>query len=185
MSDAVTFTDLARRDSELAALAVRGRRRTLVLMVLASAAIVALNAMINAPGALGVMPVVLGCLGGISYSWSKWRRHPEDTQVIAFVGLSRNQRREAYRSLRRSTPVADPVVLTILEAMHDHAERTTWIGVATIGAIAVSAVGLFVGSGDHNAAVLGSVAVTLVAVLAIGAQFWVTKRAGRVVRLTA
>lgn len=181
MASTESFNRLAQRDSELAALAARGRRRALALMIAVSAVLVLVIAKINGQaGVVGVMPVVLGCYGGIAYSWSKWRRHPEDTQVIAFVGLSRTQRREAYASVRRSRPINDPVVRTVVEAMHHHVQRSIWVGVAFTCVIAASFVGLFVGSNDRRFTLAGSIGIGALAALAILVQLWITKRVGRV-----
>src|SRR3954453_12224002 len=94
------FARLAQRDATLVALAARGRRRSLLIMIVVCLPLPFLVMALNDDGSYAnVLPIALACLGGISYSWSKWKRRPEDTQSIAFVGLSRTQRRSTYRSM--------------------------------------------------------------------------------------
>src|SRR5437763_257312 len=94
------FDRLARRDTELTTLAVRGRRRALELMVLlylpTPFVVMKLN---NDTSLVSVIPIALACLGGTSYSWAKWTRRPEDSQSVAFLGLDRKRRGTTYRSL--------------------------------------------------------------------------------------
>ena len=82
------FDRLARRDTELTALAVRGRRRTLELMVLmylpAPFIVMKLN---NDASLVSLIPIAIACLTGTSYSWAKWRRRPEDSQSMNRVGV--------------------------------------------------------------------------------------------------
>jgi hypothetical protein len=84
------FDRLARRDTELTTLATRGRRRAVEIMVLmclpAPFVVMKLN---NDTSLASVIPIALACLGGISYSWSKWKRRAEDSQSVAFLGLDR------------------------------------------------------------------------------------------------
>src|SRR4029079_15043647 len=81
------FDRLAQRDRELTKLAARGRRRTLALMVLlylpAPFVVMKLN---HDTSLVSVIPIALVCVAGTSYSWAKWRRRPEDSQSVAFVG---------------------------------------------------------------------------------------------------
>src|SRR4051812_11086562 len=113
------FADLARLDSAMTELAARGRRRSVIIMVLACLPSPFLVMAMNHDSSFAsVIPILLACFGGISYSWFKWRRRPEDSQSIAFVGLSRAQRSATYRSMRQGSRIDDPVVLTIVEAMH-------------------------------------------------------------------
>ena len=70
----------------------RGRRRSLLIMILAFIPspflVMATN---NDPSLAGLIPVGIACVVGISYSWTKWQRRPEDSQSVAFVGLDRKR----------------------------------------------------------------------------------------------
>src|SRR5206468_4299195 len=129
--------------------------------------------------ATSVIPVAIACFGGISYSWSKWKRRPEDSQSIAFVGLSRAQRGSTYRSMWRGTGIDDPVVLTIVEAMHHHMRRGLWLVVAATIAVAGPAAVLAANSGRGGVIWLSAAIVTVVAATVAG-HYWVTQRAGLV-----
>ena len=116
-----TFGRLADRDTELHLIAARGRRRALVLLVVLATLFTALMLLLNQDAFTVYLAVFVPTwVASISYSWTKWRRHPEDTQSIAFLGLDRERRRAAYRSVRTATPIEDPVVLTMIESMHEH-----------------------------------------------------------------
>ena len=181
MESSERFAQLARLDTVMTELAARGRRRSVIIMVLAclpSPFIV--MAMNDDSSFASVIPVLLACFGGVSYSWSKWRRRPEDSQSIAFVGLSRAQRRATYRSLWRGSCVEDPVVLSIVEAMHQHMRRGLWLVLAAT--ITVGALGAALASSSGRGGVLWVVLATVVIVYvgAAGVR-WVTNRAGVVI----
>ncbi len=36
----------------------------------------------------GMIPIAIACAVAISYSWTKWQRGPEDSQSVAFLGLT-------------------------------------------------------------------------------------------------
>ena len=176
-----TFDRLAERDTELHLIAARGRRRALVLLVVVMASATALNLYVNQTDAVAQLAVFIPAyVGSISYSWSKWRRHPEDTQSIAFLGLSRARRRAAYRSLRTRSPIDDPVVLTMVESMHEHQARTCALMIAAVVAVAGSGVALTGMSGDRTGTA-AAIAIVVVAASAIAQQRWLTHRAGEVI----
>ena len=181
MNSEEQFDQLARRDAELNALAARGRRRSLLIMILAFVPspflVMALN---NDRSLAGVLPIGIVCVVTVSYAWSKWQRRPEDSQSVAFVGLDRNRRRETYRSMLRGSRIDDPVVLTMVESIHHHLRRSVAAVVATIVVIAASGVALVVASGD-GVSFWVPVAITVVACGAIAEHLWVISRAGLVI----
>ena len=73
------FERLARRDVEVTALVTRGRRRAVAIIVFLCLPSPFVVMKLNHDNSLaGVIPIALACIGGISYSWTKWRRRPED-----------------------------------------------------------------------------------------------------------
>ena len=83
------FEQLAQRDTELQALATRGRRRALLIMIIAFLPIPFVLIKINDDRSLaGMIPIAIACAVAISYSWTKWQRGPEDSQSVAFLGLT-------------------------------------------------------------------------------------------------
>jgi hypothetical protein len=170
------FDRLARRDSELTMLAVRGRRRALALMVLmylpAPFVVMTLN---DDASLVSVIPIAFACLGGISYSWAKWRRRPEDSQSVAFVGLDRNRRGRTYRSMWRATPIDDAVVLTIVESIDCHLRRSVWPVVAALVGVAATAIALVEVGGGAGSTLVAS-AIAILAAAAIAAHRWVMNR---------
>jgi hypothetical protein len=96
---------------------------------------------------MSIIPLGITLVAAISYSWVKWRRRPEDSQSIAFVGLDRKRQWATYRSILRGNRIDDPVVLTIFESIHDHLRRSVAAVVATTVAIAVMARALVEASG--------------------------------------
>jgi len=181
MNSEEQFDQLARRDAELNALAARGRRRSLLIMVLAFVpspfVVMALN---NDRSLAGVMPIGIVCVATVSYVWSKWQRRPEDSQSVAFVGLDRSRRRETYRSLLSGRRIDDPVVLTIVESIHHHMRRSVAAVVASIVVIAVMAVALVEAGGD-GVSFWVPVAIMVLAGGAIAEHLWVINRAGLVI----
>lgn len=176
-----TFARLAERDTELHQIAARGRRRGLVLIVVLLSIVTALNVLINREQlAVQLAVFIPTCVASVSYSWTKWRRHPEDAQSIAFLGLDRDRRRAAYRSLRTGSAIDDPVVLTMIESMHEHQRRTCVLMIAATVAVGASAVALAAASGDPVAAIV-AVAIVAVTAGAIAQQRWLTHRAGDVI----
>jgi hypothetical protein len=173
------FHQLARRDTEITTLAARGRRRALGLMVLLSLplpfVVMKLN---NDITFAGVIPVFLGCLGGISYSWAKWRRRPEDAQSVAFVGLDRRRRSATYRSMWRGIAIEDPVVLTIVESIDHHLRLSFWSVVAAVVALAAAAITLIEigGGGSSVGALVAASTIGALAAAVIGAHRWVMNR---------
>jgi hypothetical protein len=181
MDSEAQFDRLARRDEELRALTSRGRRRSLLIMVLAfvpSPFLVMLTN--NDRSLLSLIPVGIACVVAISYSWTKWQRRPEDSQSIAFVGLDPRRQWATYRSMRDGTGINDPVVLTIVESIHHHLSRSVPAVVATMVAIAAMAVVLVEASGKGVSFWVPAIIVTL-AGGAIAAHRWVISRAGVVI----
>jgi hypothetical protein len=161
------FDRLARRDSEVTALASRGRRRALAIMVLLYIPSPFVVMKMNKDASLAsLIPIALACLGGISYSWAKWTRRPEDAQSIAFVGLDRRRRSETYRSMWRGHGIKDPVVLTIVESIDRHLRQSVWAVVVAVVAVAAMTI-LLIETGDPHAS--GIVASIVIAVVAAGA----------------
>src|ERR1700716_3342053 len=100
------FDQLARRDEELRTLASRGRRRSLLIMVLAFVPSPFLVMVTSGDRSLlSIIPVGIACVVAISYSWTKWQRRPEDSQSVAFVGLDRRRQWATYRSMWNGTGI--------------------------------------------------------------------------------
>lgn len=173
------FDRLARRDSELTKLAVRGRRRALELMVLLCLPLPFVVMKLNNDTSLAsVIPIALACLGGISYSWTKWRRRPEDSQSVAFVGLDRKRRGTTYRSIWRGSAIDDPIVVTIVESIDHHLRRSVWPVVLAIVAVAVSTMALVeVGAGGAGAT-FAAIGIGVLAAAVIAGHRWVMNRVG-------
>jgi hypothetical protein len=181
MDTEAQFDQLARRDEELCALASRGRRRSLLIMILAFVPSPFLVMWTNDdPSLLGVMPIGIACVVAISYSWTKWQRRPEDSQSVAFVGLDRKRQWATYRSMWNGTGIDDPVVLTIVESIHHHLSRSVPAVVATIVVIAAMAVALVEAAG-HGVSFWVPAVFLMVAGGAIGGHLWVINRAGVVI----
>jgi hypothetical protein len=175
------FDQLARRDEELRALGSRGRRRSLLIMILAFVPSVFLVMETNDNySLLGVMPVGIACVAAISYSWTKWQRRPEDSQSVAFVGLDRRRQWATYRSMRGGTGIDDPVVLTIVESIHHHLSRSVPAVVATMVVLAAMAVALVETAGNGVSFWVPAV-IVMVAGGAIAGLRWVINRAGVVI----
>jgi hypothetical protein len=175
------FDQLARRDAELSALASRGRRRSLSIMILAFVPISFVVMASNDDYSLAsVIPLVVTFVGAISYSWAKWRRRPEDSQSVAFVGLDRKRQWATYRSLFRGSRIEDPVVLTIVESMHHHLRRSLAVVVATTVAIAVMGL-VLVEVGSDGVSFWVPVAIVVLAGGAVAEHCWVVNRAGVVI----
>jgi uncharacterized membrane protein len=180
MDNDAQFDQLARRDTELSALASRGRRRSLLIMILAFIPIpFVLMAINNDHDLAGVIPLGLAFVGGMSYSWAKWQRRPEDSQSVAFVGLDRKRRGATYRSMLGRRRIDDPVVLTIVESIH-HLRRTLVAVVATIVLIAASTLALIAASEDGVTPWLAA-AILVLAAGAIAAHRWIINRSGWVI----
>jgi len=178
------FDQLARRDEELQALSARGRRRSLLLMILAFVPAPFLVMLTNHDaGLLSVLPVVIACLAATSYSWTKWQRRPEDSQSIAFVGMDLRRQWSTYRSIRDGTRIDDPVVLTIVESIHHHLSHSVAAVVATMAVIAVMAVALVEGAGN-SVSLWVPAAIFIVAGGAIAGHRWIIHRAGVVIDLS-
>jgi hypothetical protein len=175
------FDRLAARDTELNALASRGRRRSLWIMVLWFIPIPFVIMEINHDTSLAsIIPLGITLVAAISYSWAKWRRRPEDSQSIAFVGLDRKRQWATYRSILRGNRIDDPVVLTIVESIHDHLRRSVAAVVATTVAIAVMALALVEASGA-DVSFWVPVAIVMLAGGAIAEHRWIINRAGLVI----
>jgi hypothetical protein len=175
------FDQLARRDADLSALASRGRRRSLVIMMLAFVpspfVVMALN---NDHDPAGLIPIGIACVVAISYSWTKWQRRPEDSQSIAFVGLDRKRRWATYRSMLRGTGIDDPVVITILESINDHLRRSVVMVVATTVLLAGAIVALVEYGGDGVSPWIPATILVLAAG-SIAGHRWIINRSGLVV----
>jgi hypothetical protein len=181
MDNDAQFDQLARRDTELSALASRGRRRSLLIMILAFIPIpFVLMAINNDHDLAGLIPLGLAFVGGMSYSWAKWQRRPEDSQSVAFVGLDRKRRRATYRSMLGRRHIDDPVVLTIVESIHHHLRRSVGVVVATIVLIAASTLALIAASEDGVTPWLAA-AILVLAAGAIAAHRWIINRSGWVI----
>jgi hypothetical protein len=174
------FHRLARRDSELMKLAARGRRRTLLVMVLLCLPSPFVVMKLNHDSSLAaVIPIGISCLGGVCYSWAKWRRRPEDAQSVAFVGLDRRRRGATYRSMWRGTAIEDPVVLTIVESIDHHLRRSVWSVVAAVGVVAVMTIALLAGGGG-GVALPASIVIGVIAAAVIAGHRWLMNRLGLV-----
>jgi hypothetical protein len=175
------FNRLASRDTELTTLAGRGRRRALGIMVLSFLPSPFVVMWLNNDSSLeSLIPIGIACLGGISYSWAKWKRRPEDSQSVAFIGLDRRRRGATYRSMWRGSAIEDPVVLTIVESIDHHLRRSVWPVVAAIVAVAVMAV-LLVEVGDGSGSGLSAtIVIGCLATVVIASHRWVMNRMGMV-----
>jgi hypothetical protein len=174
---------LGTRETELARVAARGRRRALVIMLLGCVPGPFLVRWLNHDTSMVALIPFGSAFGGIWYSWSKWGRRPEDTQSIAFAGLVRSQRRAAYRSLLTGSAIEDPIVLTIVDSMHQHVQRTGWTAVLGVAGLTATTALLMGFSGA--VAWPATAAVTTAGAVAIGAGWWITRQAGRVVAAAA
>jgi hypothetical protein len=176
------FEQLARRDTELRALATRGRRRSLLIMFLAYIPIpfVLIAITNNDHDLVGLIPLGVTFVVGISYSWTKWQRRPEDSQSVAFVGLDRKRRWATYRSMLRGSRIDDPVVLTIVESIHQHLRRSVVVVVATIVAIAVTTV-VLVETGSDSVSPWIPAAIVVLAGGAIAEHRWIINRSALVI----
>jgi hypothetical protein len=175
------FDRLARRHTELTTLAVRGRRRALEIMVLlylpSPFIVMKLN---NDTSLASVIPIALACLGGVSYSWAKWRRRPEDSQSVAFLGLDRKRRGATYRSMWRGTAIEDPVVVTIVESIDRHLRGSVWPVIAAVVAVAAMAIALVEVGGFGTGAMLAVIVIGALAAAVIATHRWVMNRVGLV-----
>ncbi|MEA2683113.1 MAG: hypothetical protein QOK05_1441 [Chloroflexota bacterium] len=181
MDGEAQFDQLARRDEELRVLTSRGRRRSLLIMILAFVPSPFLVMLTNDDrSVVSVIPVGIAAVVAISYSWTKWQRRPEDSQSVAFVGLDRRRRWATYRSLRDGTGIDDPVVLTIVESIHHHLGRSALAVVATMVVIAAMAVALVEVAGNDVSIWVPAV-IVMVAGGAIAGHRWVMNRAGVVI----
>lgn len=173
------FDRLARRDTELMTLAARGRRRTLAVMVLvclpAPFLVMKLN---NDTSFASVIPVGISVFGGLSYSWAKWRRRPEDSQSVAFVGLDRKRRGATYRSMWRGTAIEDPVVVTIVESIDHHLRGSVWPVIAAVVAVGVMTIALVAGGG--GGALPASIVVGVIVASVLASHRWLMHRVGLV-----
>jgi hypothetical protein len=183
MKHDAALAQLGSREVELARIAARGRRRSLAIMLITCVPIPFVVGWINDDMSLVAMIPFVSLVGGISYSWSKWTRRPEDSQSVAFAGLSRDQRGIAYRSLISGRAIQDPVVLTIVDSMHQHVVRTGWSAILAASGLAVAAIGLMSVGGAGTWPVIAVVIVGIVA--AIGAGWLLTRRAGQVLLRSA
>jgi hypothetical protein len=177
-----SFERLTQRDKEFSEASARGRRRALALMGGALLPVLGAVALENRGDAItALIPVVLVSIGGVSYSWSKWRTRPEDSQSIAFVGLDRSRRRETYRSLWHGKPVSDPVVLTILESMHEHVGRSLPMATVAVAAVAGCGVALVRASGSDVSLLWVALATAALVGAGVVQMRWIFKRAGAVI----
>ena len=165
------FDQLARRNEELRSLASRGRRRSLLMIILAFVpSLIIVIATNNDITLIGVIPVGIACVVTISYSWTKWQRRPEDSQSVAFVGLDRKRQWATFRSMRDGTGIDDPVVLTIVESIHHHLRRSIPTVVVTMVGIAATTIALVEAAGTmHNGNALRGCAIGLLQFSAGGA----------------
>ena len=175
------FDQLARREEELRALASRGRRRSLLIMILAFVPSPFLVMLTNHDRSLlSLIPVGIACVVATFYSWTKWQRRPEDSQSVAFVGLDRRRQWATYRSMRDGSGIDDPVVLTIVESIHHHLSRSVPAVVVTMVVIAAMAVALVEAAGNGVSFWVPAV-IVIVAGAAIAGHRWVIDRAGVVI----
>ena len=175
------FDQLARRNEELRALASRGRRRSLLIIILAfvPSPIIVIETNHDTT-LLGVIPVGIACVVTISYSWTKWQRRPEDSQSVAFVGLDRKRQWATFRSMRDGTGIDDPVVLTIVESIHHHLRRSVPTVVVAMVGIAATTVALVEAAGNGVRLWVPAV-IVIVTGGAIAGHRWVINRAGVVI----
>ena len=182
MHDDDSFDRLARRDVELNTVAARGRRRSIGLMVVMFVALGFIITRLNHDTGAALLIAMTGaCVGTIVTCWYRWRRHPEDAQSVAFLGLDRTARGSAYRSMWRSSGVEDPVVLTILESMHHHQRRSFPMVAAAMSATAVLGIALVQGAGSGISVRWVSVGIIALLGTAIGLLRLITNRAGVVI----
>ena len=175
------FEHLAQRETELQALATRGRRRALLIMIIAFLPIPFVLMKINDDRSLaGMIPIAIACAVAISYSWTKWQRRPEDTQSVAFLGLDRKRRWATYRAMLRGSRIDDPVVLTIVEAIHHHLRRSVVVVVAAMVAVTIATVALVVTSGDSVSPWI-PVAIVVLSASAIAEHRWLINRSAKVI----
>ena len=175
------FEQLAQRDTELQALATRGRRRALFIMIVAFLPIPFVLMKINDDRSLaGLIPIGIACVVAISYSWTKWQRRPEDSQSVAFVGLDRKRRWATYRSMLRGSRIDDPVVLTIVEAIHHHLRRSVVVVVAAMVAVTIATVALVMTGGDSVSPWI-PVAIVVLSASAIAEHRWLINRSAKVI----
>jgi hypothetical protein len=174
------LTELGAREIELATIAARGRRRSLVILLLACVPVPFIAGRLNHDMSVVAVVPFVAVVGAVSYSWSKWMRRPEDSQSIAFAGLRRSQRSVAYRSLLTGRPIGDPIVLTIVESMHQHVLRTGWTAILAVAGVTAATVGLM---DFGRAGTLPATAVVIASgVAAIIGGWWITRRTGQVLR---
>ena len=172
-----SFARLARRDAELHELAVRGRRRSLRLMLLGFVPAPFLVMYLNHDSSLSaVFPILIVCVVSGTYSWRKWQQRPEDTQSIAFMGLDRRTRWSTYRSILRGRSIQDPVVFTMIETMHEHVRHAWAMVVLTIVAVATSTIVLIQVGGGGAAWV--SIAIGGLCLLGIATVLWLIRQVG-------
>ena len=127
-----------------------------------------------------VIPIGLTCVVAISYSWTKWQRRPEDSQLIAFFGLDRKRRWATYRSLLRGSRIDDPVVLTIVEAIHHHLRRSVVSVVATMMAVSIATVVLVV-TGSDGVSPWILVTIVMLSAGAMAEHRWLINRSAKVI----
>jgi len=171
---------LGTRETELARVAARGRRRALVIMLLGCVPALVLVGWLNHDASLVALIPIVTVLPGLWYSWLKWARRPEDSQSVAFVGLDRSQRRLVYCSVATGSPLDDPIVLTIVGSMQQHMERTGWMAALAVAGITASVCLLIGGSGTPSWPAI--TAVLAAGTLAIAGGWWLTRRTGQVMR---
>jgi len=176
------FEHLAQRETELQALANRGRRRALLIMIIAFLPIPFVLMKINDDRSLaGMIPIAIACAAvAISYSWTKWQRGPEDSQSVAFVGLDRKRRWATYRSLLRGSRIDDPVVLTMVETIHRRLRRRVMVVVAAMVAVTIATIALVM-TGDDSVSPWIPVAIVVLSVGAIAEHRWLINRSAKVI----
>jgi hypothetical protein len=184
MDSEAQFDQLARRDEELRTLTSRGRRRSLLIMILALVPSPFLVMLTNNDRSLvSLIPIGIVCVVAISYSWNKWQRRPEDSQSVAFVGLDRKRRWATYRSMREGTRIDDPVVLTIVESIHHHVSGSVPAVVATMLVIAAMVIAL-VEAGRNSVSFWWPALIVMLAAGAIAGHHWLANRAAVVIDLS-
>jgi hypothetical protein len=180
MEHDVALAQLGAREVELAAVAARGRRRSLIILLAACVPIPFIAGRLNDDMSAEAMVPFVSLIGAVSYSWSKWMRRPEDSQSIAFAGLHRSQRRVAYRSIRTGRAIDDPVVLTIVDSMHQHVQRTGWTAALAVAGLVAASVALVIAGGGGGDAWSAAGAAVAVGAAVVAAGWWLTRRVGQV-----
>ena len=144
------FEHLAQRETELRALANRGRRRALLIMIIAFLPIPFVLMKINDDRSLaGMIPIAIACvcrgdLVLLDEVAASARRLP-----VSRIRRTHGKRRwETCRSLLRGSRIDDAVVLTIVETIHRRLRRSVMVIVAAMEAVTIATIALVMTADD-------------------------------------